>query len=181
MDDLIGRTLGQYEILQLLGKGGMASVYKAYQAGLQRYVAIKILPPHLAQNPEFSKRFEREARAIAQLDHPNIVPVYDYGQAEGFTFIVMKYVEGGTLKDMLERRGRLPLDRPALILGQVSSRHAGIHVAGTGAGAGDRRAIRHLLSRRDALRHDARASAVHRQFSRRRDSQARQRAAALAA
>ncbi|HKZ84885.1 MAG TPA: protein kinase [Anaerolineae bacterium] len=121
MDDLIGRTLGQYEILQLLGKGGMASVYKAYQAGLQRYVAIKILPPHLAQNPEFSKRFEREARAIAQLDHPNIVPVYDYGQAEGFTFIVMKYVEGGTLKDMLERRGRLPLDRAALILGQVAS------------------------------------------------------------
>src|SRR3990172_2994726 len=104
MDDLIGRTLGQYEILQLLGKGGMASVYKAYQAGLQRYVAIKILPPHLAQ-----------------LDHPNIVPVYDYGQAEGFTFIVMKYVEGGTLKDMLERRGRLPLDRAALILGQVAS------------------------------------------------------------
>ena len=121
MDDLIGRTLGQYEILQLLGKGGMASVYKAYQAGLQRHVAIKILPPHLAQNAEFSRRFEREARAIAQLDHPNIVPVYDYGQAEGFTFIVMKYVEGGTLKDMLERRGRLPLDRAALILSQVAS------------------------------------------------------------
>src|SRR3972149_2244379 len=108
MDDLIGRTLGQYEILQLLGKGGMASVYKAYQSSLQRYVAVKILPPHLAQNAEFSKRFEREARAIAQLDHQNIVPVFDYGQAEGITYIVMKHVDGGTLKDLLERQGGGP-------------------------------------------------------------------------
>jgi S1-C subfamily serine protease len=99
----------------------MASVFKAYQPSLQRYVAVKILPPHLAQNTEFSKRFEREARAIAQLDHQNIVPVFDYGQSEGITYIVMKHVDGGTLKDLLERQGKLPLERAALILSQIAS------------------------------------------------------------
>ncbi|MBI3362421.1 MAG: serine/threonine protein kinase [Chloroflexi bacterium] len=120
MDDLIGRTLGPYQITQPLGRGGMAAVYKAYQPALQRYVAIKILPASLAHDPQFSERFTREARAIARLDHPNILPVYDFGQSDGVTYIVMKYVDGGTLKDVLER-GKMPFDQAALILGQVAS------------------------------------------------------------
>ncbi|MBI3760533.1 MAG: serine/threonine protein kinase [Chloroflexi bacterium] len=120
MDDMIGRTLGPYQITQPLGRGGMATVYKAYQPALQRYVAIKILPANLAQDPQFSERFSREARAVARLDHPNILPVYDFGQSDGVTYIVMKYVDGGTLKDVLER-GKMPFDQAATILEQVAS------------------------------------------------------------
>ena len=114
MEDLIGRRLGPYEIVQPLGQGGMATVYKAYQPALDRNVAIKILPSHLAQDPQFSERFTREARAIAQLEHPNILSVYDFGQTEGITYIVMKYVEGGTLKDMLAK-GKMELEEAGLI------------------------------------------------------------------
>src|SRR3990172_2545231 len=101
MDEFIGKSLGPYQITGRLGQGGMATVFKAFQPALQRYVAVKILPPHLAQDLQFSERFTREARSIARLDHPNILPVYDFGLTEGVTYIVMKYVEGGTLKDRL--------------------------------------------------------------------------------
>ena len=119
MDELIGRALGAYQITGRLGQGGMATVFKAYQPALQRYVAVKVLPPHLAQDPMFGERFVREARAIARLDHQNILPVYDFGQSDGITYIVMKYVEGGTLKDVLER-GKVPFDQSALLLEQVA-------------------------------------------------------------
>ena len=100
--DLIGKTLGQYQITGKLGQGGMASVYKAYQPRLDREVAVKVLPAYFAHEPSFAERFHREARAIAKLDHPNIVPVYDSGDEDGITFIVMKYVDAGTLKERIK-------------------------------------------------------------------------------
>jgi serine/threonine protein kinase len=95
MEELIGRKLGQYQIEAKIGSGGMASIFKAYQSSLERYVAIKVLPPSLAsQNPIFTQRFQREAKSIARLHHPNILPVYDFGVDSDYTYIVMRYVMG---------------------------------------------------------------------------------------
>jgi tRNA A-37 threonylcarbamoyl transferase component Bud32 len=101
METLIGQTLGQYRIVEQIGKGGMATVFKAYQPSLDRYVAVKILPAYYAHEEGFSERFVREAKAIARLDDPHILPVYDFGQSDGLSYIVMKYVAAGTLKDRL--------------------------------------------------------------------------------
>ena len=101
MIDLIGHTIGQYQIVEKIGKGGMADVYKAYQPGLDRYVAIKILPEYFLRDETFLARFQREAKAIAKLSHSHILPVYDFGQHDNLTYIVMQYVEAGTLQDML--------------------------------------------------------------------------------
>ncbi|MBL7164037.1 MAG: protein kinase [Anaerolineales bacterium] len=97
-DALVGHTLGAYQLVERLGQGGMATVYKAYEPVLDRYVAIKILPQFFARDPSFSHRFRREARAVAQLDHPNIVPIFSFGEEGEITYIAMRYVEGGTLK-----------------------------------------------------------------------------------
>ncbi len=99
--DLSGRTLGKYRLIARLGQGGMAQVYKAYQADLDRYVAIKILHPHLTGDDEFAARFQREARAVAALEHPNIVRVYDFDAAEGLAFLVMEHLTGASLKSLL--------------------------------------------------------------------------------
>ncbi len=96
--DLTGKILGQFRITEAIGRGGMAAVYKAYQPSLDRYVAIKVLSAQHALAPDFSERFVREARAIAQLNHPNILPVIDFGQEDDLSYIVMKYVPAGTLK-----------------------------------------------------------------------------------
>jgi serine/threonine protein kinase len=93
MTELIGRTLGQYQIIEQIGRGGMATVFKAYQPGLDRYVALKILSPAHAQQPGFADRFVREAKAIARLNHPNIVPVFDFGHIDGLSFLVMRYID----------------------------------------------------------------------------------------
>ncbi len=100
--DLIGKTLGQYHIVESIGHGGMASVFKARQPALDRFVAVKVLLPQQAGTPEFRERFIREAKAIAQLNHPNILPVIDYGQDDDLIYIVMKYVAGGTLAERLK-------------------------------------------------------------------------------
>ena len=97
-DSLVGYTLGSYQLVERLGQGGMAAVYKAYEPGLDRFVAVKVLPQFFARDPNFIHRFRREARAIAQLNHPNIVPIYNYGEDGGVTYLVMQYVEGGTLQ-----------------------------------------------------------------------------------
>jgi serine/threonine protein kinase/3-methyladenine DNA glycosylase Tag len=117
-DALAGQTLGQYRLIGKIGRGGMATVYKAYQPSLDRYVAIKVLPQYFAHDPDFATRFEREAKAIAKLDHPNILPVYDYGRDKDITYIVMKYVETGTLKGRLGEP--LSLDQIADIISQVA-------------------------------------------------------------
>lgn len=100
-DALIGAQLGQYRIVELIGRGGMASVYKAHQGALRRFVAIKVLPTYFANDPDFSERFRREALAVAQLEHPNILPIYDFGEERGTAYIVMPLVSGGTLRDRI--------------------------------------------------------------------------------
>ena len=99
--DLTGRTLGSYRILAPLGQGGMAEVYKGYQPLLDRYVALKILTPRSSTDSAFAERFQREATAIAKLRHSNIVQVYDFGTAEGLTYMVMELIEGPTLRDRM--------------------------------------------------------------------------------
>jgi serine/threonine protein kinase len=95
MEELVGRQLGQYRIEAILGRGAMATVFRAYQPSLDRYVAIKVLPPSFAaENPTFIQRFQREAKAIARLYHPNILPVYDSGIDRDYSYIVMRLVEG---------------------------------------------------------------------------------------
>jgi hypothetical protein len=101
MPDLVGHSLGQYRLVERIGLGGMATVYKAYQAALDRYVAIKVLPPYYAHEPGFAERFTREAKAVAKLTHPHVLPIYDFGQENGLSYIVMQYVQAGTLKELL--------------------------------------------------------------------------------
>lgn len=103
-DDLIGVTLGHCVIEELIGQGGMARVYRAYQSNLDRRVAIKVLPPYYAADPNFVERFQIESRAMARLTHPNIIIVHDAGREQGHLFITMEYVSGGNLKDYMESR-----------------------------------------------------------------------------
>jgi len=106
MSSLIGQFLGRYHILEQLGEGGMATVYKAYDTRLERDVAVKVILPQRKFSETFLKRFEREAKALARLSHPNIVKVLDCGEQDGLPFLVMEYLPGGTLKQKLGK----PLD-----------------------------------------------------------------------
>ncbi len=107
LSNLIGQSLGRYHILNQLGEGGMATVYEALDTHLQRHVAIKVILPQRQFSPALLKRFDREARALAQLSHPNIVKVLDYGEQDSQPYIVMEYLPGGTLKQLMEKqRGR---------------------------------------------------------------------------
>ncbi len=100
MTDLIGTRLNQYDLTEIIRRGGMSTVYKAYQGSLDRFVAVKVLFTN--RDPQFAARFKREARAIAALQHHNILPIYDYGEQEGLLFLVLQYIENGlTLGDML--------------------------------------------------------------------------------
>lgn len=102
MDELVGTQLGQYQLTALIRRGGMSMVYKAFQSSLERYVAIKVLLP--MEDAQFAARFKREARAIAQLQHPNILPIYDYGEQNGLLYIVLQYIaDGVTLSDLLDK------------------------------------------------------------------------------
>ncbi len=109
MTQLIGQQLGRYLVQEEIGRGGMARVYRAFDTSLQRTVALKVLAPHLALDPEFSRRFEREAVTVANLRHPNIVTVYDVGESNGLRYIAMEYVRGRTLHAIIHERGALGL------------------------------------------------------------------------
>jgi serine/threonine protein kinase len=100
-NNLIGKSLGRYRILEPLGEGGMATVYKAYDSQLRRDVAIKLISPGLQDLDKFNKRFHREAQALAKLVHPNIVRLFDYGEEEGIPFLVMDFIQGKTLKEFI--------------------------------------------------------------------------------
>ena len=102
-DDLIGKVLGQYQIEQEVGRGGMATVYRARQQSMNRTVAVKVLPRNLLHDPTFYERFEREVDVIAHLEHPHILPIYDYGQAEGVPYIIMRFLGGGSLEQQIRR------------------------------------------------------------------------------
>ncbi len=105
-----GTKLGPYEILSPVGAGGMGEVYRALDTRLDRTVAIKVLPAHLSDNPEARQRFDREARAVSSLNHPNICILYDVGHQEGIDYLVMEFLEGENLSERL-RRGPLPLEQ----------------------------------------------------------------------
>ncbi|MEJ2212202.1 MAG: serine/threonine-protein kinase, partial [Anaerolineae bacterium] len=119
MQEYIGRRLGAYQIVEQIGRGGMATVFKAYQPSMDRYVAIKILPSHLTEDESFVGRFTREARTLARLEHPHILPVHDYGEQDGITYLVMRYVEAGTLKDLIARKGPMELEKAAQVMSEV--------------------------------------------------------------
>jgi serine/threonine-protein kinase len=108
MLDLVGQRLGQYRIEARVARGATSTIYKAYQEKLDRYVAIKVLSPHFIDEPGFLDRFYQEARAVARLDHPNILPVYDFDQVGELVYIVMKYVNTGPLRNVMHG----PLDLP---------------------------------------------------------------------
>jgi len=118
-DPLISQTLGNYEIVGKLGKGGMATVYRARQRNMQRDVAIKVMSADLAADPEFVARFEREAHVIARLEHPRILPVHDFGHQGELFYLVMRLVEGESLYYRL-KRGPLPLPTVARYLTQIA-------------------------------------------------------------
>src|SRR6202165_2255444 len=107
---LPGKRLGPFEILSSIGAGGMGEVYRAKDTRLDRIVAIKVLPTHLADRAELRERFEREAKAISSLNHPHICTLYDVGHQDGIDYLVMEYVEGETLATRLAK-GPLPLDQ----------------------------------------------------------------------
>ncbi|MGH2523563.1 MAG: serine/threonine-protein kinase, partial [Anaerolineales bacterium] len=114
MADYSGRKLGKYQLLERLGRGGMAEVYKAYHPNLDRFVAVKILHPHLSDASDFIGRFRREAQAVAQLHHPHIVQVFDFDVEGDLHYMVMEYVQGrsltAVLDDCYQRSEHLPLD-----------------------------------------------------------------------
>ena len=123
MTDLIGKTLGKYQIVVRVGRGGMARVYKAYQASLDRYVALKVLHSHLAEETDFVERFEREATAVARLRHPGIVQVFDYDVEDELYYIVMEFIDGPTLKvEISERQKRKPDDAAELFTSEEIGR-----------------------------------------------------------
>ncbi len=131
-DDLIGTMLGNYRILEPIGQGGMARVYKAHQENLGRDVAIKVLPPWYASDRNFVERFNLEARLVAGLSHPNIVTVHDASEENGHLYIVMQLVDGGTLKQRLDGlRGRaMNLAEVVYIFTQLADSLAYAHTQG---------------------------------------------------
>jgi eukaryotic-like serine/threonine-protein kinase len=118
---MIGQLIGErYEVEELVGTGGMSSVYRARDNVLERRVALKVLHEHFSSDPEYVERFRREARAIARLNHPNIVTVIDRGEFEGRQFIVFEHVPGENLKEIVEREGPLPVSEALALTHQIA-------------------------------------------------------------
>jgi len=129
MPFIIGENVGPYRLIEKLGKGGMATVFKAYHPSLDRYVAIKALHPAFMEHPGFLERFEREAKVVAKLEHPNIVPIYDFSEHEDRPYLVLKYVQGETLKARLDK-SKLTYKETRHIFRVISSALAYAHQEG---------------------------------------------------
>jgi len=127
--DLIGHRIGRYEIRSLLGSGGMGTVYRAYEAALDRQVAIKILPAEFVTDQDRVRRFVQEAKSASALHHPNVISIYDIGQDGSIYYIAMELVEGTTLREPLER-GAIDLKRAITIAGEVAGAIGAAHEAG---------------------------------------------------
>ncbi len=128
--DMKGETIGNYKIIDRLGRGGMATVYKAHEKSLNRMVALKLLSPQLAENSEFIKRFEREAQAAASLNHPNIVQVYAISQEEGTHYFAMEYIKGKSLSQIIHEEGPLSVNKAVPIIKQVAEALKAAHRIG---------------------------------------------------
>ena len=120
MSNLIGQRLGQYEIVSLLGKGGMATVYRARQESIGRDVAFKVIKPDLAEAQVFADRFKREARTVASFSHPHILKVFDYGEYQDTVYLVMELMTGGSLSGLIAAQGALSIETTAQLLEQIS-------------------------------------------------------------
>lgn len=118
-EDLSGKQIGGYEILNIIGHGGMATVYRARQVSMQRIVALKVLPRQLMQDDTYLQRFHREVEIVSRLEHRNIVPVHDFGEFEGQPYIVMRYMPAGSVDDLLGR-GPLDFDLSLKIIEQIA-------------------------------------------------------------
>ncbi|MCP5102953.1 MAG: serine/threonine protein kinase [bacterium] len=129
-NDLMGKQVSNYKITGRLGKGGMATVYKAHELSLNRMVALKVLSPQLSEDADFVKRFQREAQAAAKLNHPNIVQVYAIGEEEGLHYFAMEYVKGTTLAHIKKDEGTLEPGRAVAITRQVAEALGEAHKAG---------------------------------------------------
>lgn len=114
-----GQMLGPYQIISQVGQGGMATVYKAYHAAMDRYVAIKVLPYQFMHDSVFLGRFQQEVHLIAKLEHAHILPVYDFGESEGLPYLVMRFLDGGTLKNRMRSRSQDVVDRPDLSMVEI--------------------------------------------------------------
>jgi len=117
---MLGTKIGSYEVVEEIGKGGMATVYRARQASVDRDVALKVIRRAIANDPEAVQRFQREARLIARLEHPHILPIYDFDGAHDPPYLVMRYLDSGTLEEIMEQ-GLLPHDEIAFVMRQVCS------------------------------------------------------------
>ena len=126
---MASQMIGRYEVRAELGRGGMATVYRAYDPNFERDVAIKVLPEVFLHDPQFRVRFEREAKTIALLEHPAIVPVYDFGESGSQPYIVMRYMSGGTLSDRL-KQGPMTLDETARLISRLSQALDAAHARG---------------------------------------------------
>ncbi len=125
-----GTEIAGYRIESLIGRGGMAFVYRAKELRLDRWVALKVLTPAFVQTAQFRERFLRESRLAASLDHPNIIPIYEAGEAEDLLYIAMRYVEGGDLHALVERKGPLTLALATTILSQAAKALDAAHARG---------------------------------------------------
>ena len=121
---------GRYRLVELLGQGGMATIFRALDTQLGREVAVKLLRPEYLRDPDFSSRFRQEAQNAASLSHPNVVTVYDYGEDPAGPFIVMEYVDGEDLASILRRNGALPPTQAARIAAGVARALAASHARG---------------------------------------------------
>ncbi|MFP5307968.1 MAG: serine/threonine-protein kinase [Actinomycetes bacterium] len=124
------RIAGRYELLELLGRGGMGEVHRAHDHQLDRIVALKLLPGHVAGDPNAVERFRREARAAAALSHPNVVAVHDFLEADGMHVLVMEHVPGDTLADVLRDRGALPVEQGVHLIAGIAAGLQAAHDAG---------------------------------------------------
>jgi serine/threonine protein kinase len=127
---VVGTEIAGYRVESFISRGGMAVIYRAHDRRLGRRVALKLLAPELSQDERFQQRFLRESRLAASLDHPNIIPIYEAGEASGLLYIVMRYVEGSDMKELLDREGPLDLDRITSILRQVGAALDAAHARG---------------------------------------------------
>ncbi|MHB1432837.1 MAG: serine/threonine-protein kinase, partial [Streptosporangiaceae bacterium] len=125
-----GSRIASYQIEELVGRGGMAAVYRASDVRLGRQVALKVLAPELARNDAFRQRFIRESRAGAAVDHPNVIPVFEAGESGGILFIAMPFVAGQDVRALIRRLGRLPAERVVSIVTQIASALGAAHARG---------------------------------------------------
>jgi serine/threonine protein kinase len=126
---MVDRTISHFEILEKLGEGGMGVVYKARDTHLDRFVALKVLPPERVADPERKRRFVQEAKAASALNHPNIITIHDIAQESGIDFIVMEYVPGKTVDELIPRKG-MRLNKALKVAVQIADALAAAHTAG---------------------------------------------------